>query len=64
MNERAWSTGGMQLTGENRSAQRKRGLAWNRARASVMTERELAAPAMARPSNVTLNKNTHSCTGN
>jgi hypothetical protein len=54
----------MQQTEENRSAQRKNGLAWDRTRASVMRGRGLAASAMARPGNVTLNENTHNCKGN
>ena len=64
MNERTWSPGGMQMIGENTSAQRKSELAWDRARASVMRGRELAASAMARPGNVMLNENTHRCKGN
>jgi len=54
----------MQLIGENRIAQSKCGLAWDRARASVMRGRGLAASAMARPGNVILNENTHNCKGN
>lgn len=64
MTERTWNTGGLQLTGENSSAQRKSGLVWDRARTSVIRGRGLAASAMAKPSNVRLNENKHSCKGN
>jgi len=42
----------------------KKWIAWDRAQASVMRGRGLAASAMARPCNVTLNENTHNCKGN